>query len=314
MTFYSPKNSEELEKIKTIIEQKKNIKKMNLNKKIQKQTQNYDLAEQYAPITDLQKKTTEDIMKGQQEQKLAIEDQTKAIRDQTNIMTNMLPELPEEMPAIPDNEVQINAIDAGISDKLNRITDKGSYDKFNFIKKDLNNYSINKKPFQIVDKKLKFDNKEYEISPNFFKIFRPRINKLAALELTRNLSSIEKEALPHFVEYACGLGKDVKSKIYKAIKFLRENPDSDSDGDSENFADLELQGQERELEGRGVTNYVFLSSNPDSLVERLEVLVGEHFAGNKNAYREASAILNELLKMDELSKNEYENGMNIFIE
>ena len=160
MTFYSPKNDEELEKIKTIIEQKKNIKKINLNKKIQKQTLNYDLAEQYAPITDLQKKTTEDIMKGQQEQKLAIEDQTKAIRDQTNIMTNMLPELPEEMPATPDNEVQINAIDGGISDKLNRITDKGSYAKFIFIKNDLNNYSVNEKPFQIIDKKLKFDNKE----------------------------------------------------------------------------------------------------------------------------------------------------------
>ena len=153
MTFYSPKNDEELEKIKTIIEQKKNIKKMNLNKKIQKQTLNYDLAEQYAPITNLQKKTTEDIKKGQQEQKLAIEDQTKAIRDQTKIMTNMLPELPEEMPAIPDNEVQINAIDGGISDKLNRITNNGSYAKFNFIKNDLNNYSINEKPFQIVDKK-----------------------------------------------------------------------------------------------------------------------------------------------------------------
>ena len=51
-----------------------------------------------------------------------------------------------------------------------------------------------------------------------------------------------------------------------------------------------------------------------TLVERLEVLVGEHFAGNKNAYREASAILHELLRMGELSKIEYENGMKIFIE
>ena len=287
---------------------------MNLNKKIQKQTLNYDLAEQYAPITNLQKKTTEDIMKGQQEQKLAIEDQTKGIRDQTNILTNMLPELPEEMPAIPDKEVQIYAIDGGISDKLNRITDKGSYAKFNFIKNDLNNYSINEKPFQIIDKKLKFDNKEYEISPNFFELFRPN-NKITA----NNLSIIEREALLDFVEYAGGLGRDVKSKLYQAIKLSEAlNEDSDYDANAENFADIELQREEnafnRALEARGVTNYVFLSSNLDSLVERLEVLVGEHFAGNKNAYREASAILHELLKMDEISKNEYENGMNIFIE
>ena len=297
---------------------------MKLNKKIQKQTLNYDLAEQYAPITDLQKKTTEDIKKGQQEQKLAIEEQTKAIKDQTRIMSNMIPELPEEIPAILDNEPQINAIDGGISDKLNRITNNGSYTKFNFIKNDLNNYSVNEKPFQVVDKKLKFDIKEYEISPNFFELFRPKINRLAALELTKNLSSIEKEALAHFVEYAGGLGRDVKSKIYVAIKFLRENPavindsDSDFDGNSENFGDLKLLRQEnaynRALGGRGVENFIFLSSNPDTLVERLEVLVGEYFAGNKNAYREASAILHELLRMGELSKIEYENGMKIFIE
>ena len=306
MTFYSPKNSEELEKIKSIINQKKGIKKLKLNEKIQKQTLDYDLAEQYAPITDLQKKTIDDITKGQQEQKLAIENQTK-------IMTGMIPELPDEIPAILDNEPQINAIDAAISDKLNRISNNGAYAKFKFVKNDLNNYSVNEKPFQIIDKILKFDNKEYEISPNFFELFRPK-NKISALELTR----IEREALQYFVQYAGGLGRDVKSKIFEVIKLSNalneENHDSDFDGDAENFGDLELLREERAFEGRGVASYVFLSSNPDTLVERLEVLVGEYFAGNKNAYREASAVLHELLRMGELSKIEYENGMKIFIE
>ena len=78
--------------------------------------------------------------------------------------------------------------------------------------------------------------------------------------------------------------------------------------------DLDNEGNDSDLEGEGVENFVFLSSNPNTLVERLEVLVGEHFAGNKNAYREASAILHELLRIDEVSKIEYESGMNIFIE
>ena len=59
--------------------------------------------------------------------------------------------------------------------------------------------------------------------------------------------------------------------------------------------------------------FVFLSSNPNVLVERFEILVGESLAGNKNAFREASAILNELLQMNEISKEEYENGMKLFI-
>ena len=90
----------------------------------------------------------------------------------------MIPELPPnaEIPAIADNEPHINAIDAGISDKLNRLTDNGSYERFRFIKNDLNNYSVNRDEFQILDKTLKLDEEEYEISPNFFEVFIPRNN------------------------------------------------------------------------------------------------------------------------------------------
>ena len=66
------------------------------------------------------------------------------------------------------------------------------------------------------------------------------------------------------------------------------------------------------IEGQG-TSFVFLSSDPNNLVERLEVLVGESFAVNKNAYLEASAILAELLRMEEITNTEYEKGMNVFI-
>ena len=55
MTFYTPKNIEDLNKLKNLINQKRDIKKQRLNKKIQKATLNYDLAEQYAPIMNLQK-------------------------------------------------------------------------------------------------------------------------------------------------------------------------------------------------------------------------------------------------------------------
>ena len=54
--------------------------------------------------------------------------------------------------------------------------------------------------------------------------------------------------------------------------------------------------------------------DPNNLVERLEVLVGESFAGNKNAYREASAILAELLRMEEITNTEYDKGMRLFTD
>ena len=59
MTYYAPNNQFDLEKLKNLIEQKKDIKKLRLNRKIEKETLNKDLAEIYAPITKNQEKQTE---------------------------------------------------------------------------------------------------------------------------------------------------------------------------------------------------------------------------------------------------------------
>ena len=101
----------------------------------------------------------------------------------------------------------------------------------------------------------------------------------------------ENLALKRFVDYAGGLGKDYNSNLYKTIKNIENR---------------------QKLEGKGIS-FIFLSSDPNVLVERLEVLVGESLAGNTNAYQEASAILHELLRINEISKTEYENAMKIFI-
>ena len=68
MTFYAPNNKEDLEKLKNLIEQKKDIKNYVLNRKIEKETLNKDLAEIYAPITKNQEKQTEIIKEGQENQ------------------------------------------------------------------------------------------------------------------------------------------------------------------------------------------------------------------------------------------------------
>ena len=64
MTFYAPNNQFDLEKLKNLIEQKKDIKKLRLNRKIQKETLNKDLAEIYAPITKNQQEQTKIIKEG----------------------------------------------------------------------------------------------------------------------------------------------------------------------------------------------------------------------------------------------------------
>ena len=64
MTFYTPNNQSDLDKSKNLIEQKRDIKKLRLNRKIQKETVSKGLAEIYAPITKNQEKQTEIIKEG----------------------------------------------------------------------------------------------------------------------------------------------------------------------------------------------------------------------------------------------------------
>ena len=73
-----PNTTEDLEKLKNLIEQKKDIKKLRLNRKIQKETLNKDLAEIYAPFTKNQQEQTKIIKEGQEKQLKAIEDQTES--------------------------------------------------------------------------------------------------------------------------------------------------------------------------------------------------------------------------------------------
>ena len=180
-------------------------------------------------------------------------------------------------------------MDGDISDKISALLNEdNTHAKFNFTKENLNNYKVNENPFKIIDNQIKFNDLEFEITPLFLQLFMSG-NKTDFTQL----SDEEKEALVEFVDYAGGLGRDVKSNLYKTVKYIKES-------------------QYQNIEGQGTT-FIFLSSDPNTLVERLGVLVGESFAGNKNAYREASAILAELLRMEEITNTEYEKGMNVFI-
>ena len=284
MTYYTPTNIEDLEKLKKIIDQKKDIKKLRLNNKILKTTQNYDLAEQYAPITKLQEKQTEVIKQGQDDQKQAFET-LKAITAPT-IQDETLESI--EGPSEDEVSQNIVSMDGGISDKISALLNEdNTHPKLKFTKENFNNYKVNENPFKIIDYKIKFNELEFEITPLFLQLFM-RGNKA---DFTK-LSDEEKEALVEFVDYAGGLGRDVKSNLYKALKFI------------EDF-------QYQNIEGQG-TRFIFPSSDPNTSVQRLEFLVGESFAGNKNAYREASAILAELLRMEEITNTEYDKSMRLF--
>ena len=140
-------------------------------------------------------------------------------------------------------------------ESLPNIIIANSLSNFKFTKTDINNYKVNDKSFKSIDNKLIIQKPS-----SFFNLF---INNNR--ENYEHLTRAEQVALPLFVNYIGGLRKDHKSNLYKAVNYWQS------------------QYKDQNVEGQGIS-YVFLSSVPNILVQKLEVLIGEYFAGNKKQH------------------------------
>ena len=151
MSYYAPNNQKDLEKLENLIEQKKDIKKLRLNGKIQKETLNQDLAEIYAPFTKNQKEQTEIIKLGQENQLKAIQDQTDQIKAITSLPSTSTIEPTERLtPAIESSQSEdefydspTQSIDSDIQTSISGLLNPlNSLSNFKFTKSDINNYKI----------------------------------------------------------------------------------------------------------------------------------------------------------------------------
>ena len=180
MSYFTPYTIEDLEKLKMISEQKKNIRKQRLNTKIQKNTMNYELAEQYAPITKVQEEQTKVIQESQQQQQKAIEDQTKsiqegqqAIEDQTEFLKAISAPPTTPIEDIKDEQkADSKSINANISNMVSSLLNQiNTHSMMKFAQTDFNNYKVNGKDFKVYDRNIEFDGEKYEVRPSFFEIF-----------------------------------------------------------------------------------------------------------------------------------------------
>ena len=221
MAFFAPKNIEDLNKLKKLINQKNDIKKQRLNEKIQKTTLNYDLAEQYAPILNLQEKQ----IKGQEDNTQAIEAQTKMLEEQDTTPSLEAIEVSEE-----EQSAKTKAIDGDISDIISALLiQTNSHPQMKFSKKDFNNYEINNKPFELYDSKIKFKEMEFKISPDFLELFH-KANNIDYSKFTRE----ESVALIKFINYAGGL-RDTRSNLNQAYKSFKQKNKQETTGDGISF-------------------------------------------------------------------------------
>ena len=177
-----------------------------MNEKIQNTTLNFDLAEQYAPILNLQEKQ----IKGQEDNTRAIEAQIKMLEEDTSPSLGAIEASDEEQTSTA------KPIDGDISDMISALLiQTNTHPQMKISKKDFNNYEINNKPFKLYDSKIKFKEMEFKISPDFLELYH-KANDIDYSKFTRE----ESDALIKFINYAGGL-RDTRSNLNQAFKKIK---------------------------------------------------------------------------------------------
>ena len=204
----------------------------------------------------------------------------------------------------------------------------------------------NKNIFIMNNHLIRFTNESILIGNNEYRLTDGLIKFLTSKNVSRE--NIDVEQVRNFlrdIDYS--LGKtDKKSVRYKSIKsvlssgawkpsassspnwakpirptadpnLIEREPSVDSESEEQLNTTLyeDVQGEDTYISGNGLQQtYVFLSSDPDFLVDRLWILIAESSAGNNNVLNEILAIGEELHRQKEVTDEEYQNFLTNFGE
>ena len=187
--------------------------------------------------------------------------------------------------------------------------------KLQIVDANKNHFKINKHPVRMTSESILTKTNEYPLTEDFV-LFLTN-NKMQG----KNMDSGSKNQIQSFlrdINYSLLKG-DKRSPRYKFIKSLHDQASLEWASPAQTLFDSESEDQlnrtqYEDVQGEGLKTYVFLSSDPDFLLDRLEVLIAESAAGNNNVLNEILAIGEELHRKKEVSDEEYQNFLTNFGE
>ena len=188
--------------------------------------------------------------------------------------------------------------------------------KLQIVDANKNHFKINKHPVRITSESILTEKNEYPLTEDFV-LFLTN-NKMQG----KNMDSGSKNQIQSFlrdINYSLLKG-DKRSPRYKFIKSLHDQASLEWASPAQTLSDSESEDQlnrtqYEDVQGEGTQHtYVFLSSDPDFLLDRLEILIAESAAGNNNVLDEILAIGEELHRQQEVSDEEYQNFLTNFGE
>ena len=314
--MYSIHNRDDLEKLKKL-QETKSLKAERLKQLLGKQDFHYDMEEVFEPVTENQKKSQNQTKLESEKQLQALRDSTQtttqAIRESSNALNKNLQKSIKEYDEITYRNNQLvtdlvnsNQVDSTIIKTVSNLLNDKNKSQFSlepvtqFGEGNPNLFTINPtNPQQVLIKgsTITFEN------GNTDNLNDPDLQYF--MTNTQIDKEIHNENLIHSflndMKYNLNYG-DKKSKRYYFIKDLINQ-----------YKYQHIPYQLSQL-GSGFNQYVFLSSDPDELVDQLKLLYFEKVGGNDNPMlnEQIIAIADKLLQYKCITTNQHQNILSAF--
>ena len=276
-------NRDDLEKLNKLKETQLLLKQERLKEKLGKQDFHYDIEEVFEPVTNNQKKELKAINEAAEEQRLALTESVKAIREANTSNIEQYKYITEKNNKLLNQLVNSKSVDSSIIKTIANLLSDKNKSQFKIEQNDPknpNSFTINPTNPQNItfsgSNMIFEDGRTYNLNNPDLQYF------ITNTSIDREINNLE--TISNFLfdmKYNSSEG-DKKSDRYKFIKDLQSYPSS-----------------QEELEAGSIfPEIIFLPSDPNELVDRLNLLYQEIKGGNDNPQlkQEIIAIVDKLLE------------------
>ena len=303
-----PRKREEL--IRDFIETRKRIKDNFVARKVGEAEYQTGLTKLFKPVTETQKATTKEITEAQKATAEKITKELLPIRES-------IEKLPEAItfpayPAIEMTKEEITHLGPIATNALIGLASKKGVDRIFGLKVVNKNLKIGDKKIKIKNDNIIIHGVEYKGTPGLWELimsdnpqnftegdfdnYGELLINTNAIPQEKNPNKPRSSSSPKWTKIVSPIWKELKKrKRLKTIEEEEYEEDEDEDNDPQ-------PSTSKGAKGKGLK---FLSSDPNALIDRFDLLFSSQKAGHSGVRNEIVSILDELKRQGVIKTNEY---------
>ena len=304
-----PRKREEL--VRDFIETRKRIKDNFISRKVGESEYQTGLTKLFKPVTETQKATAKEITEAQKATAEKITSELIPVKEGVKELPLKL--FNQVFPSIEFNERDITNLGSIAVNNLKRYFKPNEGDLSTGIRDKNGSFFIGSEPVRIRDNNIIIDKTEYPGTSGLWKLITSKNipdkseytpEDLVSYSYIMMKTNAARNKYNPRGQYRGGSNRKMNELIKPFVREL-ENDNTDNKINFKNkvFEHFELEGEiEGEIEGEGLK---ILPSDPNSLIDRFDLLFSSKKAGHTGVRNEIVSILDELKRQGVIKTNEY---------